>query len=96
MTNGVVGLLYDAQMSAPDKSNSEHAEQPVHTSIYQFLKSSGIITRFLLAHFHGTKQHTLLTYMIIIFIAARVLLKAWQSCASFCNASVVEIVLEPI
>jgi hypothetical protein len=79
-----------------NKSNSEHAEQPVRiTSIYQFLKSSGIITRFLLAHFHGTKQHTLLTYMMIIFFAARVLLKAWQSCASFYNASV-EIVLEPI
>lgn len=80
-----------------NKSNSEHAEQSVSiTSIYQFLKSLGIITRFLLAHFHGTKQDTLLTYMMIIFIAARVLLKAWQSCASFYNASVVEIVLEPI
>jgi hypothetical protein len=80
-----------------NKSNSEHAEQPVSiTSIYQFLKSSGIITRFLLAHFRGTKQHKLLTYVMIIFIAAGVLLKAWQSCASFYNASVVEIVLEPI
>jgi hypothetical protein len=62
--DGVVGLVYDARMCAhQNESNSEHPEQPERiSSIYQCLKSAGIVARFLLPppNFHGTKQHTLL------------------------------------
>ncbi|CAK9231555.1 unnamed protein product [Sphagnum troendelagicum] len=45
--DGVVGLVYDARMCAhQNESNSEHPEQPERiSSIYQCLKSAGIVAR---------------------------------------------------
>ncbi len=73
--DGVVGLVYDARMCAhQNESNSEHPERPERiSSIYQCLKSAGIVARFLLPPPISMAQNSIHYYWrdMIIFNAAQ-------------------------